>query len=217
MDERCVVRSYRNVFCFERRIFKVDRWRLPLPYGLPLRAAGYFLVCEAIVAMASRMPVIGALLGLLPAPIHWVALPAAAVYALTSWQIDGRPPHHTLAALIGWAIRPRCLAGLRHCPRVGQTLVPVGDVTLCPDMSEPRLRRGSLKGPADIVIRYPMAIHPEGLRTLARRAGGSPLQGQDLAKATRLRLSVDTEAPPLARGKTLHIPAGRQVALEPRR
>ena len=31
------IRSYRVCFSLERRIYKIDRWRLPVPWGVPLR------------------------------------------------------------------------------------------------------------------------------------------------------------------------------------
>ena len=42
MAERVVIRSYRRVFEVDRRIYRVDRWALPVPGGVPLRAVGYF-------------------------------------------------------------------------------------------------------------------------------------------------------------------------------
>ena len=38
-----VIRSYRRVFEVDRRIYRVDRWALPVPGGVPLRAVGYFV------------------------------------------------------------------------------------------------------------------------------------------------------------------------------
>ena len=38
-----VIRSYRRVFEVDRRIYRVDRWALPVPGGVPLRAVGYFM------------------------------------------------------------------------------------------------------------------------------------------------------------------------------
>jgi len=31
------IRSFRVVFDLERRLHKIDRWRIPLPYGVPVR------------------------------------------------------------------------------------------------------------------------------------------------------------------------------------
>ena len=37
MAERVIIRSYRRVFEVDRRIYRVDRWALPVPGGVPLR------------------------------------------------------------------------------------------------------------------------------------------------------------------------------------
>jgi hypothetical protein len=40
------VRSFRVVFQLERRLHRIQHWKLPLPYGLPLRGLAYgALVC----------------------------------------------------------------------------------------------------------------------------------------------------------------------------
>ena len=41
-ERRVIIRSYRRVFEVDRRIYRVDRWALPVPGGVPLRAVGYF-------------------------------------------------------------------------------------------------------------------------------------------------------------------------------
>ena len=37
------LRSFRVCFQLERRLHRIDRFRLPFPYGLPLRGLGYVL------------------------------------------------------------------------------------------------------------------------------------------------------------------------------
>src|SRR3954469_11728457 len=92
------IRSFGVVFDLERRIHKIDRFRVPLPYGLPLRSLGYAIVALAIVLVASAVPLIGPPIAGIPAPLRLVGLPIVAAYALTGVQIDGRPPHVVGAA-----------------------------------------------------------------------------------------------------------------------
>src|SRR3954469_1524310 len=87
------IRSFGVVFDLERRIHKIDRFRVPLPYGLPLRSLGYAIVALVIVLVTSAVPLIGTLILGIPAPLRLVGLPIAAAYGLTGLQIDGRPPH----------------------------------------------------------------------------------------------------------------------------
>src|SRR5918992_1366740 len=48
MAERLVIRSYRRVFEVDRRIYRVDRWALPVPGGVPLQ--GEPVPCHGVLA-----------------------------------------------------------------------------------------------------------------------------------------------------------------------
>ena len=63
------IRSFRVCFKLERRIHKIDRWRLPLPFGVPLRGIGYAAAAFVVLGMLAQLPVAGALLGALPVAI----------------------------------------------------------------------------------------------------------------------------------------------------
>ena len=47
MADSLIIRSYRRVFEVDRRIYRVDRWALPVPGGVPLRGVGYFAAAVA--------------------------------------------------------------------------------------------------------------------------------------------------------------------------
>ena len=53
------IRSYRLAFALERRIHKIDRYRLPVPYGVPLRGLAYAVVVLAVVLALTALPVSG--------------------------------------------------------------------------------------------------------------------------------------------------------------
>src|SRR4051794_19240483 len=72
-----VIRSYRRVFEVERRIYRVDRWALPVPGGVPLRAVGYFVAALLAVIVAGSLPGIGALVARVSAPLRFVVAPLA--------------------------------------------------------------------------------------------------------------------------------------------
>src|SRR5215208_979935 len=92
--ERVTVRSYRLVTDrLERRLFKIDRYRLPLPYGVPLRSLLYAVSTLLGVAVLSGLPLVGRLLGALPASVRLIALPILAGVLLTRFEVDGRAPH----------------------------------------------------------------------------------------------------------------------------
>ncbi len=206
---RKVVRSYRLVFRRRWRIFKIQNWRIPLPNGLELRAVGYWLCCLIAVAALGRAPGTSALLSAIPPSVRLVGIPAAAAWALSRWEVDGRSPHRALLALAGHLIRPRDVAGLRRCRAVGRELVPLEELAAGPDLSAPDYPKGRLVGPAEVLLRYPVAVELEGV---PRGVGESREERMEAAAVWRLRRPPG--AVPLRQGKTLRIPAGRVVVFE---
>lgn len=203
-----VVRSYRLVFRRRWRIYRIQNWRLPLPGGLELRSVGYWLACLAGIALLARLPLIGLVVGAIPPSLRLLALPVAGAWALSRWEVDGRAPHRALAGLAGWWLRPRVLAGLRRCPAEGSVLVPLRQLALAPDLYGSSYPRGRLRGPARVLLRYPVQVALEGVPRGAREN-----RAQRLASARRWRLSP-IGAPALHQGKTLEVPAGRTVIFE---
>src|SRR4051812_4152503 len=94
------IRSFRVVFDLERRIHRIDKIRIPLPYGLPLRSVAYACTALATVVALAQLPLVGAVVGVLPAPIRFVALPGGVAYGLTQVRVDGRPAHTAAIALV---------------------------------------------------------------------------------------------------------------------
>lgn len=202
-----VIRSYRLVFRRRWRLFRIQNWRIPLPGGLELRAVGYWLLCMAALAMAARLPGLGLLLGALPASLRFGVLPLAGAWALSGVEIDGRSPHRALAALLAWRLRPRSLAAFRRCPGAGELGFAEPRITLTADLRTPTYPRGRLRGPAKVLLRYPVAVRAEGAR------GRGRTRQERIATARRWCLRA-TGAGPLRRGRVLEVPAGREVIFE---
>lgn len=200
--------GYRRVFRIERRLFRFDRWRIPYPHGIPLRGIGYFLILELSAFALSRLPLLGALIALPSPVVSFFCLPAAGAFLLMQGRIDGRPPHHVLVSLLRFGLSPRSLAGLSPCPRPGETVVPVVDLAVAHDARESFLVRGRVRGPAKVTFRYPATVAVEGappwLRDPAKRA----------TRTRRYRVRRRTGAAPMLRGKTVGVPAGREVVIE---
>jgi len=202
------LRGYRRVFRIERRLFRFDRWRIPYPHGVPLRGIGYFLVLELGVFAASRLPLLGALIGVWTPAISYLALPLLGAFLLMQGRIDGRPPHHVLASLLRWSLRSRWLAGLSPCPAEGEEILPLEEVAVAYDGRESFLVKGRIKGPARVTFRYPAMVRMEGappwVRDSKKRA----------ARARRYRVRRRTGAAPMLRGKVVGVPRGREVVVE---
>jgi hypothetical protein len=209
---RVPIRSYRVVFRLERRIFQIDRFRLPFPYGVEVRALVYAVVVYAVVFLASRFPVTGTLLGLFPAPVHWGLGPLGVVFAMVKLRIDGRPPHRVLASAIRWSARPKRLAGLRPCPGVGFTFIPVHELWMRPDWRAERYRKAVITGPAKVTLRYPATVEVRGVqrRRLRRYA---PADDPRAVAARGLLITADSETPMFV-GKTIGIPVGGEVRFQ---
>jgi hypothetical protein len=188
--DRVTIRSFRVVFELERRLHRIDRWRLPLPHGLPLRSLAYGLAALAAVLALSALPLVGGLLRVMAAPVRLVVLPAALAYLLTRLRVDGRPAHRALLAWLAWRCSPRELAGLRPTARVG-AVVSLGEVALVADWRSARYRGAVLDGPCSLVLRYP-----------AR------------ARAGKRELRIKQAAPrPLLRGKRVRLREGQRLVI----
>src|SRR5919109_1037973 len=92
-----VIRSYRRVFEVDRRIYRVDRWALPVPGGVPLRAVGYFAATVLAVVILDGLPLTGELLAMLSPPLRYVVLPLAVAVLGTQAAPDGRTAHRFAA------------------------------------------------------------------------------------------------------------------------
>jgi hypothetical protein len=201
------LRGYRRVFHFERRLFHFHNWRIPYPHGVPLRGIGYFVIFEFAMLCAQRLPGLSQVVGLLGSVTLHLAVPAVGAFLLMQVRIDGRPPHHVLASLVLYQLRPRCLAGLEAAPEVGCE-VAAADVAIAYDAREPFPVPGRLKGPARVTLRYPSVV----------RAEGAPVWVRDpqarRARARRYRIRRQPGSDPLRQGKVVAVPRGREVVVE---
>src|SRR3954447_16270839 len=93
MADRVIIRSYRRVFEVDRRIYRVDRWALPVPGGVPLRAVGYFAAALLGVILVGSLPGAGELMSTVSAPIRFVVGPLAIAVLGTQAAPDGRVAH----------------------------------------------------------------------------------------------------------------------------
>ena len=179
MTEQVVtIRSYRLAFALERRIFRIERYRLPLPYGLPLRGLAYAVLALALVLAAERVAGVGVLVAAVPWPVRYLVIPASAAQLLLGVRVDGRPAHQ---ALIAWA--GLHLAALRRTRRDGR--LRLEDVALAPDERDPMLRAAVVAGPGVVILRRPARLQ-------ARRAGRElrvrPERGRPARQGMRVKL-----------------------------
>jgi hypothetical protein len=202
---KVVIRSFRLVFDRGyRRLFKIDRYRLPFAYGLPILGIFYAALVALALVIAAKLPVAGPALAALPPPIHWVAIPVGLSMVMLHWRPDGLKPH---AALWGWleaALTARDLSCWQPAERDADQL-ELGEIACAPDGREGRYRPGRVSGPAEVLLATRRAAGsaaggctssrpPTGRCTSARR---SPCA----RASSRLRgAGALTSSPPMTRG-----------------
>jgi hypothetical protein len=192
-DGSLPIHSFRVVFELERRIHKVDRWRIPVPYGVPLRGLAYWAIALVVTIALTRMPIAGVLIGALPTPIRLLILPVGVAYLLVRIDVDGRPAHTALVTWIGWKFSAQRTAALRRVPAAG-TAVRLGDITLVPDERAARYRDAVIKGPAEVLLRYPPHGYVKGKRRPTLHVSRLP-------------------GPPLVVGRQVRLRAGERMVL----
>jgi len=150
---RLQLRSYRLAFQLERRIHRVDRFRIPVPYGLPLSAVGWWFGALVVVLIMGRVPLVGSVLGLLPWPVRLVLLPAAAAHLLCALGSDGRPAWERGLARARWELRAQNIVG---CVRQRRRSVErVSDVSIVGDERGSRLRPATVTGGGGVLVARP--------------------------------------------------------------
>jgi hypothetical protein len=220
-DGRIVLRSYRLAFELERRIHRIDRYRIPLPYGLPLVAAGYGLATAVLVVVLSGVPVVGGCWGCFRGRSGCCSFPVWWRTSCADRRATGgrRMRRWPLARLLR---SPRPAGRLQRAPRAPRE--GFAPVVVVPDERGPRYRAATVTvrsgaaasaaarnvpaaGPARRAARR-LAAHGAAGRPPARgRAAGAPVRppltfawrnvvfGQDLDDAWGLyRLETTTYA-----------------------
>ena len=188
-DDRVVLRSYRLAFDIERRLHRIDRFRIPLPYGVPLIGLAYGIAVAIVVVIATGMPGVGVLLAALPWPVRVIFIPVASAHLLCRTRADGRPAHEALVARARRVMAPSHLAGLDVRPDV--RIAELDEVTLSPDERGDRYRRSTVTGPAQVVLRLPAKATPRRRTLEIRQSGDAPLfRARTLRLAPGQRLVV---------------------------
>jgi hypothetical protein len=192
-ERRLPIHSFRVVFELERRIHKIDRWRIPVPYGVPLRGLAYWAVALIATIALARVPLVGTSIGALPAPIRLVVLPVGIAYFLARVELDGRPAHAALSAWVRLRASPSRTAAARRVPAAG-SVIRLGEVTLLPDERTARYRAALIEGPAELLLRRPFSHS-------VRRRRRPTLHVRPLA------------GPPLFAGKQVRLRAGQRMVV----
>ena len=171
-DGSIAIRGYHVCFRIERRIQKIDRWRIPVPYGVPLRALGYAAIAFVAVLILGSLPVISQLLDTFGALFHYAVLPIGTAWVMYRWRIDGRSSPATAIAWLRWRFGRQRVCACREAEETGP--VTLGDVTVAPDERSSRLRAAVIEGPAKLVFRYPVERQERGSTLTVSQTSAKP-------------------------------------------
>src|SRR3954447_20161316 len=185
-----VIRSYRRVFEVDRRIYRVDRWALPVPGGVPLRAVAYFAAALIVVIVAGALPGVGELVSGVSAPLRFVVAPLAVAVLASQAAPDGRAAHRFPWDWLALRLRARRRCGGRVVPLEDEPVTWHGELALRWDGDGAQLRRGRVRGAARITFNVPVQLNDRhgGLVAHARSEGPAP---QAVVLCAGVSLEVD--------------------------
>jgi TcpE family len=176
MADSLTIRSYRRVFEVDRRIYRVDRWALPVPGGVPLRGLGYFAAAVAVVVGLGALPGVGELVGALSPPLRYVVVPLAVAVLGTQAAPDGRTAHRFALDWLRLRLRARRRSAGRAVPLEGERVPWHGVLAVRWDGDAGQLLRGRVRGPARVTFSVPVRLSSRRGRLIARadREGRTP-------------------------------------------
>ncbi|HWT92076.1 MAG TPA: hypothetical protein VN238_03700 [Solirubrobacteraceae bacterium] len=184
------IRSFRIVFALERRLFKIDRFRLPFAYGLPLRSLAYAAAAVVAVAAAGSLPVAGAAVGAVPPPLRFVIAPVLISAAMTRLRIDGLPAHKAARLWAIHAIAPSLTVGFRPV-RVSAVDRISDPLVLVADPHAPALRPAVIRDARQIAVRVPARASADGQTlTLTQTPGPALRQPKRIRVAAGARVRI---------------------------
>ena len=208
------IRSYRAVFDLERRLYRIDRLRLP-PGGIPMRGAVYCLSLVLATTVVSRFPLVGQVASWLPWYLRDVAVPTAVAALLALVRLEGRPFHVAVRALVRHRLGPRWWRGLRPAAPPGACWHPDA-LLMLPDGSDGRWRAFTFTGPGAVMVRgaYECRARRGGVAAAIWRRPHVTVHEQPHAAAARQRQVIALSA-----GARLRVrpDAGRRGHRQPRR
>ncbi len=179
-----MLRSYRAVFDLEYRVYRIQRWTLPFPGGVALSTIAWTMGTAVAVLVAGVVPGLGALLGVLPAPVRDLGVPIGVGVLLSRYRPDGRPGHLFALAVVRFAAGPRHVDAFARCVAPGRIERITEPIVLAPGPADAGYRAGRLAGPATVELRGVGSVRRRGSQIELRPAPGRP---RILGRRLRLR------------------------------
>lgn len=177
MTDRLVIRSYRRVFKLDRRLYYFDpprnRWPVPFPGGVPLIGLGYFVLAVFGVLLLSRLPILGAFLGILVPPVRYILLPAGIAFVAFRVSLDGRSAHRYVFDWLAFKVRKKRTVAGRPVPMEGEPVAWRGRLAVRHDADSPVLQRARIRGLVKVTFNVPVRLRFRHRSLTAHGAGAS--------------------------------------------
>lgn len=189
-ESAIAVRSYRRVHKVERRIYRVDKFVVPVPGGIPLRAAAYFAATVLAVLFLSRLPLLGLVIGALSPPVAYFVVPLAVAVFGVRVEPDGRAAHRFAGSWVAFHLRAHRRAGGRVVPVPGARGAWEGEVSFTPGPDWPVLLASRVVGPGVAHFRDPVHVTGRhgGARVARPAMGGHGVRAVTLGVGERLEV-----------------------------
>jgi len=111
-----LIRSYARAFPTDRRIYRIDRWAIPIPGGLPLAASAWFLALALAVWAIGQLPGVGRVVEVVGWPAAVIVAPGAGALAFTRRCDDGRTLPRLTLHRTAFEVRARCTRDVVPAP-----------------------------------------------------------------------------------------------------
>jgi hypothetical protein len=175
--QRIPIRSYRGIFSVDRRIYRIERWRLPVPGGVPLRAVLYFVGALVFMLVLRRGPGIGGLLGFVHPAYLYVIFPTAVAVFGTRVVPDGRAPHRFARDWLAFHLRSHRRSAGRTVPLERERVGSGSALAIRPDAHGLDLRCARITGPGEVAFREPVVVSRRRSGLVARPVGARRKRG----------------------------------------
>jgi TcpE family len=142
--------SYRRVHRLVKRIYRIDRWRLPRP--VPVAGVCYWALFETLFLTLSFLPLFGIVFSaVLPVGMRLIFLPLLLTMLMLQRRGDERETHRAIIA----HVKMRCADWRAALEDEDWSW----DCPVASDGHEARLLPGVVRGPATVNVNAPVSLH----------------------------------------------------------
>lgn len=163
------IRSYSRAFDHDRRLHSIPSGDRPIVLGedgIAVRALPYAAVLALLAFVLLRLPLIGDVMGLVPAIVWYAVVPVLFGVAGSRKEPDGLALHRWLELEARHRLTPRVRHGGRAVRPEGRTVALGGKLAIARDHRGPHLQPARVTGPGRVEFAEPVGV-------LQRRRGPS--------------------------------------------